>query len=503
MSTSGIDMGGHDDTAAPPALFANRLKVYAKAVQGPVRRIKWALLVVMLGVYYILPWIRWDRGPGRPDQALLLDLEGRRGYFFNLEIWPDEIYYLAGLLIFGAVLLFLVTSLYGRLWCGYACPQTVWTDLFMWVERKIEGDRAERIRRDKAALSFDKAWRKVAKHGAWVLIAAATGGAWIMYYRDAPTVTMEILTGQASATVYSMFALFTITTYTLAGWAREQVCTYMCPWPRFQAAMLDDQTVTVTYQAWRGEPRGKYRKGESFDLRGDCVDCTQCVQVCPTGIDIRDGIQLECINCGLCVDACNNVMDKLHRPNALITWDTFANQTALAKGEQPRHMKIIRPRTLIYAGLIVVLVAVMMTAMLTRTRVDATVIRDRAPLFVTLSDGSIRNGYTLKITNRRPEGSEFAVTVDGPDGLVASVHTPDGRELPADNVEVRGDTQGALRMFIAMPRKAIPEEQTPIDVHIRNLTTGEEASVATVFVAPPSGGDRTQRVNSVAPVQVP
>ncbi|MEN2980573.1 cytochrome c oxidase accessory protein CcoG [Tistrella bauzanensis] len=503
MSTSGIDLDGHHEETAQPALFANRLKVYPKAVKGPVRRIKWALLVVMLGIYYILPWVRWDRGPGRPDQALLLDMEGRRGYFFNLEIWPDEIYYLAGLLILAAVLLFLVTSLYGRLWCGYACPQTVWTDLFMWVERLIEGDRAERIRNDKAKLTVRKAWRKVAKHTVWLVIAALTGGAWIMYFRDAPTVTVELLTGSASGMAYSMFALFTITTYVLAGWAREQVCTYMCPWPRFQAAMLDDQTVTVTYQGWRGETRGKYRKGESFEGRGDCVDCAQCVQVCPTGIDIRDGIQLECINCGLCVDACDNVMEKLHRPKSLITWDTFANQAALGRGETPKPMKLIRPRTMIYTGLIVVLGAVMLTQLLTRTRVDTTLIRDRAPLFVTLSDGSIRNGYTLKITNRRVEPASFAVMVDGPEGLKATVHLADGQELPADDVEVRGDGVGSLRMFVSMPRAVIPEEQTPLHVTVRNQTTGEEAHVDTMFVAPPSGGDRTQRTNSVAPVQMP
>ncbi|MBN8900520.1 MAG: cytochrome c oxidase accessory protein CcoG, partial [Rhodospirillales bacterium] len=340
-------------------LYANRVRVYPKSVRGPVRRFKWAVLAFCLAVYYLLPWLRWSRAPHQPDQAVLLDLWHEHFYFFNLEFWPQDIYYLTGLLIMGAVGLFLVTSLVGRVWCGYTCPQTVWTDLFMWIERVIEGDRNERMKRDAGPITADVVWRKSLKHVLWLGIAFWTGGAWIMYYVDAPTVTVEFWTGTASKEVYFFTFLFTATTYLLAGWAREQVCTYMCPWPRFQSAMLDEQSLTVTYQAWRGEPRTRGKRTEAAPAAasgaavarggqvGDCVDCGACVTACPTGIDIRDGIQLECINCGLCIDACNHVMQKTGKPGWLITWDTLADQAAKAAGTHA-GFRFFRPRTIIY-----------------------------------------------------------------------------------------------------------------------------------------------------------
>jgi len=305
--TLGDDVMSREEQKAHP-LFAGPVKVYPKAIAGKVRSIKWAVLIALLGIYYLTPWLRWDRGPDTPDQAVLIDMAGRRAYFFFIEIWPQEAYYLTGLLIIGAIGLFLVTSLFGRIWCGFTCPQTVWTDLFMWVERQIEGDRTARMRLDKAPVTGGKIAKKTAKHGAWLLISLLTGGAWIMYFQDAPTFVVRFFTGQSGVGTYFFVGLFTATTYVLAGWAREQVCTYMCPWPRFQAALLDPESFVVSYEKDRGEPRGKHKKGESWDGRGDCIDCKQCVSVCPTGIDIRDGIQLECIGCGLCVDACNDII---------------------------------------------------------------------------------------------------------------------------------------------------------------------------------------------------
>ena len=299
-----------------------------------------------------------------------------------------------------AVGLFLVTSLLGRVWCGYTCPQTVWTDLFMWIEHLVEGDRNERMKRDAGPTTFDSAWRKVVKHGTWLGVAFWTGGAWIMYYVDAPTVTVEFWTGTASKEVYFFTALFTATTYLFAGWAREQVCTYMCPWPRFQSAMLDEQSLTVTYQGWRGEPRLRGRRHDDTQ-GGDCIDCGACVTACPTGIDIRDGIQLECINCGLCVDACNHVMERTGRPKWLITWDTLADQAAKAEGRQATF-KFLRPRTIIYVSALFIAVSVMTVALATRSSVGLSVLHDRAPLFVRLPDGSLRNGYTVKIANKGP-----------------------------------------------------------------------------------------------------
>ena len=465
-------------------LYASRIKVYPKAVGGTFRRVKWAVLAVCLTLYYIVPWIRWDRGPGAPDQAVLLDLAGRRGYFFGIEIWPQEIYYLTGFLILGAVALFLATSLFGRVWCGYACPQTVWTDLFMWVERRIEGDRNARMRLDQQPLSASKAAKKAAKHAAWLLIALLTGGAWVFYFTDAPTALRDIAAGRASVEVYFFIGLFTATTYALAGWAREQVCTYMCPWPRFQAAMLDEHSMIVTYQGWRGEPRGKHKAGQSWDGRGDCIDCRQCVAVCPTGIDIRDGQQMECIGCGLCIDACTPVMAKIGRPGNLILFDTLANQAERAAARPPKY-RFARPRVLIYAAMLCVVAAVMLGAFLMRHTVELNVQRDRAPLFVTLSDGAIRNGYTLKILNKARSEREFTLQIGGIPGAMLSVV---GRE-PADEGPVeltaKSDSVATFRVYIAAPRTAMHGDSTPIMFTVREGRTGEAATYSSVFMGPP------------------
>jgi len=467
-------------------LYANRIKVYPKAVSGVFRRVKWTILTACLSLYYLVPWIRWDRGPGAPDQAVLLDLAGRRGYFFGIEIWPQEIYYLTGFLILAAIGLFLATSLFGRLWCGYACPQTVWTDLFMWVERRIEGDRNARMKLDQQPFSVSKAVKKVAKHGAWLLIAMATGGAWVFYFTDAPTALRDIFTAHASVETYFFVGLFTATTYTLAGWAREQVCTYMCPWPRFQAAMLDENSMIVTYEAWRGEPRGKHKAGDSWEGRGDCIDCRQCVAVCPTGIDIRDGQQLECIGCGLCVDACNPVMAKIGRPGNLITFDTLANQAERAAARAPKF-RFVRPRTLIYATLLGIVGAIMLGAFLMRSSVELNVLRDRAPLFVTLSDGSIRNGYTLKILNKQRGERHYTLQAAGiPDAILTVVGHAEGASADRSvELEAKSDSVATFRVYVAAPRSAVHGDSTPITFSVRERKSAETATYSSVFMGPP------------------
>ena len=464
-------------------LYASRVRVYPKSVRGTMRRVKWAALVVLLAVYYIVPWLRWERGPGIPDQAVLIDIANRRAYFFWIEIWPQEVYFLTGILILAALVLFLMTSLMGRVWCGYACPQTVWTDLFMWVERLIEGDRVSRMRLDKAPLGAAKAARKVAKHGAWLVISALTGGAWIMYFIDAPTVTADLLAGAASTQVYFFFGLFTATTYVLAGWAREQVCTYMCPWPRIQSALVDEDSMIVTYRAWRGEPRAHYRRGDSWEGRGHCVDCRACIAVCPTGIDIRDGMQLECIGCGLCIDACDNVMDRLDLPRGLIAFDTERNLVRSAEGKPPVN-RLVRPRTVLYAVLTALVAGIMLWALSSRATVEVDVLHDRNPLFVTLSDGSIRNGYTLKILNKAQEMRLFTLSVRGlPDPEVTIV----GQELAGeDEVVLYADSDAVktIRVFVSVPREALAEPGTTFSFVVEDAEGGESAVRETVFRGP-------------------
>ncbi len=466
------------------SFYATRAKVYPRAVGGFYRRIKWAFLAVLLGIYYIVPWLRWDRGPGAPDQAVLIDLPGRRAYFLWIEIWPQEVYYLSGLLILGAVGLFLATSLLGRVWCGYACPQTVWTDLFMWVERLIEGDRVQRMRLDQQPLTTAKGARKVAKHSAWLLISAATGGAWVFYFIDAPTAFAEIFSGQSSVEVYFFIGLFTATTYLLAGWAREQVCTYMCPWPRFQAAMLDVHSLVVTYRDYRGEKRGKHKQGETWEGRGDCVDCRACVVVCPTGIDIRDGQQLECIGCGLCADACDEIMDRVGRPRGLIAFDTLANVSAAGRGETGRY-RVLRPRTIAYGLLLLVVGAVMAVALAMRADVELTVLRDRSPLFVTLADGAIRNGYTVKVLNKTRQLQAYRLTVDGLPGARLAI-VGDGSitdDQAHASLEVKPDAVGTFRVTVRAERRQLAGEATDVRFRLEG-DNDARASQATVFLGP-------------------
>ncbi len=464
-------------------LYADRIKVYSRSISGFWRRVKWWVVAVLLTLYYVGPWFRWDRGPGNPDQALLLDMPGRRAYFLWIEIWPQEIYYLTGLLILGAIGLFLVTAWFGRVWCGFTCPQTVWTDLFMWVERKIEGDRNARMRLDRGPLTVEKVWRKLAKHIAWLLIAVATGGAWIMYFYDAPTLVREFFTGELVTTVYGFIFLFTMTTYVLAGWAREQVCIYMCPWPRFQSAMFDEDSMVVTYEAWRGEPRAPARKGQSFEGRGDCVDCGMCWQVCPTGVDIRKGQQMACIGCALCVDACNSVMQRFGRPGELITYDSINNQIARAEGQKPRT-RLFRPRILAYMVLLTIVVAVMSFTLATRSRLDVNLLHDRQPLYVKLSDGSFRNGYTFKILNMERKPKTYLLATEGLTGAEITVIGIQPQPSPSVELTTSPDDIGTFRVFVKAPPTSTTEAMTEFKFVLTDLETREMLAHKAIFNVP-------------------
>ncbi|CAN5732684.1 cytochrome c oxidase accessory protein CcoG [soil metagenome] len=446
-------------------LYKPRTPIYPKLVHGQWRRIKWILMIVMLTIYYVTPWIRWDRPGVLPDQAVLVDFAGGRFYFFGIQLWPQEVYFITGLLVMGALALFLVSALFGRLWCGYACPQTVWTDLFIYVERAFECDRNARMKLDAAPWSFDKAWRKIGKHAVWLAIAFGTGGAWIFYFHDAPTLITHFWIGQAPATAYIFCALLTATTYAFAGFMREQVCVYLCPWPRIQGAMLDEHSLQVTYLRDRGETRGPHKKGQAWEGRGDCIDCHACVVACPMGIDIRDGSQLECINCGLCIDACDEIMDKVERPRGLIAYDTDAAVAAREMRQTPIY-KLLRPRTAYYAVALTLVSGLMIWGLTHRSALDVHVLRDRNPMFVRLHDGAIRDGYTLKIANRGFEAQDIQVAFSGPVG--AKLRTP-GAKAAGETLSVRVEPNEvrAVRVFVTVPAAAIDAPNMPAVFAVR------------------------------------
>jgi len=473
-----------DDTFIEGPLYEKRRKVYPQSVHGPFRRIKWAILCVTLGTYYLLPFVRWNRGPGLPDQAVLIDLPHRRFYFFFIELWPQEVYYFTGLLIIAAMTLFLMNAVAGRLWCCYMCPQTVWTDLFYAVERWVEGDRRERMQGDKRYWTFDHIRKVVLKHFLWIMIAWWTGGAWVLYFSDAPTLVKELATFQAPFIAYLWIGILTATTYVFAGHAREQMCIYMCPWPRIQAALTDEWALNVTYRRDRGEPRMSVKKADAArthgDRAGDCVDCHQCINVCPTGVDIRNGIQLGCIQCGLCIDACDNVMREIGRPAGLIGYDTDINMQRRREGKAPLY-RIIRPRTLIYAAAIAIVGGIMLYALATRTTMDVNVLHERNPLFVQLSDGGVRNDYTVRILNKGAQRS-FAFEVSGMPGATIRVAgidaSPDGKPV----IEVGQDQTREVRLSVQVGPSDLPKTSRDIDIAITDTAGGGRASARDHFV---------------------
>ncbi len=472
------------NSAANRRLYKSRVPIYPKEVGGLYRNLKWAMMAVTLTIYYLVPWIRWDRGPTLPNQAVLVDFAHERLYFFFIEIWPQEAAYITGLLILSAVSLFLVNALFGRLWCGYSCPQTVWTDLFIWVETRIEGDRSARIRLAASPWTASKIAKRIAKHAIWLLFAIATGGAWVFYYNDAPMLLHQLAHGDVGIGVYAAIAGLTFTTYTLGGLMREQVCTYMCPWPRIQAAMTDREALGVIYRRDRGEPRGPHKKGQSWGGRGACIDCNQCVAACPMGIDIRDGSQLECINCGLCIGACDEVMDKIDLPRGLIAYDTDANITRRIRGEKPRF-RFVRPRTVLYTAVIAVVGLVMLFGLATRETVELDVIRDRNPDFVTLADSAVRNGYTIKVMNRADDPRQFILDFGGLVPRDVRIIGLNKSGVPA-RISVAADKVRTLRVLVTVAPKALNGASLQVYFTVTEPARHEQRRVAAVFVS----GDR-------------
>ncbi len=459
----------------PPRLFEAREPIFPQRVFGWFRRLKWWLMGFTLSIYYITPWIRWDRGVHLPDQAVLIDLAHARFYFFWIEIWPHEFYFLVGLLIMAGIGLFLFTSALGRVWCGYACPQTVWTDLFILVERWVEGDRNERIRLLRAKWSIHKARLRLTKWFLWLMIGISTGGAWVFYFADAPTLLHDLLTGQAAVIAYATIAILTATTFMLGGFLREQVCTYMCPWPRIQAAMMDEYSLTVAYRNWRGEPRGKLGKAE-----GDCIDCMACVNVCPQGIDIRDGQQVECITCALCIDACDNMMEKIGRPRGLIDYCAISDEPLERAGNPPKSVwsHILRLRNFIYFGLWALIGAGLVVALFIRSDLGVTVKPDRNPRFVTLSDGTIRNAYDLKLSNQTGAERVFHIYIKTEGLLRLDLEGTDEMKVtvPAD-----GNLHQRVYIFAKPGNASAHRDSTPVRFWIHEPGTDERTYVDTFF----------------------
>jgi len=481
------DLELYEETYVDGPLFEAQRTLFVQSVSGKLRRIKWALLVMTLGVYYFLPFVRWDRGPNAPDQAVLIDFPARRFYFFFIEIWPQEVYYLTGLLVLASFILFLMNAVAGRIWCGYLCPQTVWTDLFLAVERRIEGDRRERMKLHAGPWNAERMTKLGAKHFVWLMIAWWTGGAWVLYFADAPTLVRDLATLQAPFIAYLWIGILTFTTYALAGFAREQVCTYMCPWPRIQAALTDEHAYNVTYKVDRGEPRGSFKKNAALraagEPAGDCIDCNQCVAVCPTGIDIREGSQLGCIQCGLCIDACDGVMTKVGLPPGLIAYDSEFNLEQRLAGK-PERSNILRPRIILYVVLIAAVSAFMGYTFIGRSSISVAAMHDRNPLFVRLSDGSIRNAYTVRVINKALEERSFELSVSGlPDLRIEALGTAVMRD-DAFTVGVGPAQTREMRVLVTVPAGSTGSASQDITFTLSDTEGGETAVARDHFIRP-------------------
>ena len=399
-------------TSTPQAqtifLYQKQPRIYPRSIQGWYQNWRWIMVWVTQCVFYGLPWLPWH---GR--QAVLFDLDTRRFYIFDLLFYPQDFIYLTSLLILCAYALFLFTAVAGRLWCGYACPQTVYSEIFMWIERRIEGDRNERLRRDKAPLTWHKLQRKFLTHSAWLIVATWTGFTFVGYFTPIHALKAEAMSFNFSPWEWFWVGFYSLATYGNAGFLREQVCKYMCPYARFQSAMFDKDTLVVTYDAQRGEPRGNNTKAKS----GACIDCGLCVQVCPTGIDIRNGLQYECIGCAACVDACNQVMDKYQAPRGLVRYATQNHLDKAQKSQQilgSTHLtlhQIMRPRVLIYSTILILLSVGMSISLALRNPFRVDVVRDRASLGRIVDGGHIENVYRLQIMNATEYVQQYRIHV--------------------------------------------------------------------------------------------
>jgi cytochrome c oxidase accessory protein FixG len=455
------------DTEQIVSLFERQKKIYPRAVSGWFARWRWAMVWLTQAVFYGLPWLPWN---GR--QAVLFDLGARRFYIFDLVLYPQDFIYLTGLLVLSALGLFLFTAVAGRLWCGFACPQTVYTEVFMWVEKKIEGDRIARMRLDAAPWGLNKVLRKTAKQAAWIGIGLWTGFTFVGYFTPIKTLAAEAAALGFGPWEWFWVLFYGFATYGNAGYMREQVCKYMCPYARFQSAMFDRDTMVIAYDAERGEPRGsRSRKADHKALGlGSCIDCTLCVQVCPTGIDIRKGLQYECIGCAACIDVCDSVMNKVGYARGLIRYST---QNGVAGGWSRAQMfkRALRPRVLVYGAVLGVIAIGFVTSLAMRSPFRVDVVRDRGSMARVVEDGSVENVYRLQIMNATERVQRYAVTADGPPGL--------GVASGGEAVEVGSAQSRWVPVRVQLPPDAtdsLAGAARPIQFHVQRLAgAGDEA----------------------------
>ena len=477
MSEAAATAVDDDSTVAVVSLYQKQRKIYARAVTGTFATWRWVLVWATQLFFYGLPWLTWN-----DRQAVLLDLASRRFYIFGLVLYPQDFIYLTGLLVISAYALFLFTAVAGRLWCGYACPQTVYTEIFMWVEQKLEGDRAQRMKLDQGPWTFERVWRKSAKQGAWIAIGLWTGFTFVGYFTPIRTLGAEALSFGFGPWEWFWVLFYGFATYGNAGYMREQVCKYMCPYARFQSAMFDHDTLIISYDSERGEPRGsRSKKADPKQLgMGSCIDCTLCVQVCPTGIDIRQGLQYECIGCAACIDVCDGIMDRMSYPRGLIR---YATQNSLKEhlGWRDILRRVTRPRVLVYTAILLLICGAFVASLALRKPFRVDVVRDRASLARLADEGRIENVYRLQIMNATEQAQRYRVTVAGLPGIAVA----NSSELSAQPAEARWVT-----LQVQVPPEAAlqaGEGAHPIQFHVERLAADGPAvqvSERSTFIVP-------------------
>lgn len=452
------------------SFFEAHKKIYPRSISGRFMSWRWAMVWLTQLIFYGLPWLDWGQ-----RQMVLFDLGARRFYLFGYVLYPQDFIYLTGLLIVSALSLFLFTAVAGRLWCGFTCPQTVYTEIFMWIEHKIEGDRSARIRLDQGGWTLEKIWRKTLKQFLWITLALWTGFTFVGYFVPIRELGGELLALQGGWQIFWVL-FYGFATYGNAGYMREQVCKYMCPYARFQSAMFDKDTLVVSYDAKRGENRGPRKKDVDYKAQdlGDCIDCKLCVQVCPVGIDIRDGLQYECIGCGLCVDACNNVMDNMHYPRGLIRLTT---QNAVSQGWTGAQIwrRIARPRVLIYTMILVGLTSAMVFSMAVREPLKVDVIRDRASLARIVAGGKLENVYRLQVMNATEQAQTYSVAVKGLEGIAMA----EGTIVDVDSAQTRG-----VAVRVQIPYGTAEPGSHPIEFEITAQSGKGHVLEKSVFLVP-------------------